>query len=69
MIINLFSVTDIEDFNEEDSKKPTAYPVNSENGCVTLSETHFVELQRTIQSLRAQLEQRDAVCQLAKEVR
>lgn len=58
---------DIEDFNEEDTKKPIAYPVNSENGCVTLSEAHFVELQRTIQSLRAQLEQRDVVCQLAKE--
>ncbi|XP_012269948.2 protein arginine N-methyltransferase 3 isoform X2 [Athalia rosae] len=59
---------DIEDFNEDrDVQNQTAYPVNSENGCVTLSEVHFVELQRTIQSLKAQLEQRDAACQLAKE--
>ncbi|XP_046486951.1 protein arginine N-methyltransferase 3 [Neodiprion pinetum] len=58
---------DIDDFNDADIKKPTAYPVNSENGCVTLSEIHFVELQGTIQSLRAQLEHSEVAYQLAKE--
>ncbi|XP_015603827.1 protein arginine N-methyltransferase 3 [Cephus cinctus] len=57
---------DIEDF-EDEAPKPAAYPVNSENGCVTLSEVHFAELQRTIQSLKAQLEQRELACLLAKQ--
>lgn len=54
---------------EEKVTKPAAYPVNSENGCVTLSEIHFAELQRTIQSLKAQLEQRELACLSAKQVR
>lgn len=33
----------------------TGYPVNAEDGRVTLSETHFAELQRTIQSLNSQV--------------
>ena len=50
-------------------QEPVTYPVNSsENGCVQLSEIHFVELQRTIQSLKAQLEQREISCLLAKQV-
>lgn len=53
---------------EEKTTKPIAYTVNSENGCVTLSEAHFAELQRTIQTLRAQLEQRELACFLAKQV-
>ncbi|CAL7952118.1 unnamed protein product [Xylocopa violacea] len=57
---------DIEDL-EEKITKPIAYTVNSENGCVTLSEAHFAELQRTIQTLRAQLEQRELACYLAKQ--
>ncbi|XP_043268413.1 protein arginine N-methyltransferase 1 [Venturia canescens] len=60
----------VDDRGEKDEERPsrqTAYPVNSENGCVTLSETHFAELQRTIQSLKAQLEQREIVCFLAKQ--
>ncbi|XP_043479685.1 protein arginine N-methyltransferase 3 [Leptopilina heterotoma] len=52
---------------EEKVTKPAAYPVNSENGCVTLSEIHFAELQRTIQSLKAQLEQRELACLSAKQ--
>ncbi|XP_031783432.1 protein arginine N-methyltransferase 1 isoform X1 [Nasonia vitripennis] len=43
------------------------YTANSENEGVTLSEIHFAELQRTIQSLKAQLEQRDLACLLAKQ--
>ncbi|KOC60886.1 Protein arginine N-methyltransferase 3 [Habropoda laboriosa] len=57
---------DIEDL-EEKTTKPIAYTVNSENGCVTLSEAHFAELQRTIQRLRAQLEQDELACYLAKQ--
>lgn len=53
---------------EEKTTKPIAYTVNSENGCVTLSEAHFAELQRTIQTLRAQLEQRELACFMAKQV-
>ncbi|XP_033216903.1 protein arginine N-methyltransferase 3 isoform X2 [Belonocnema kinseyi] len=57
---------DIEEL-EEKTTRPVAYPVNSENGCVTLSEIHFAELQRTIQSLKAQLEQRELACLSAKQ--
>nr|CAD7260629.1 unnamed protein product [Timema shepardi] len=35
--------------------------VNAENGCVTLSEHHFAELQRTIQTLTVQVQEKDAV--------
>ncbi|KZC10241.1 Protein arginine N-methyltransferase 3, partial [Dufourea novaeangliae] len=57
---------DIDDL-EEKTTKPTAYTVNSENGCVTLSEAHFADLQRTIQTLRAELEQRELACCMAKQ--
>nr|XP_033326088.1 protein arginine N-methyltransferase 3 [Megalopta genalis] len=57
---------DIDDL-EEKTTKPIAYTVNSENGCVTLSEAHFAELQRTIQVLRAELEQREMACYLTKQ--
>ncbi|XP_076618862.1 arginine methyltransferase 3 [Colletes latitarsis] len=57
---------DIEDL-EEKTTKSVAYTVNLENGCVTLSEAHFVELQKTIQTLRAQLEQRELACFMAKQ--
>ncbi|XP_012279770.1 protein arginine N-methyltransferase 1 [Orussus abietinus] len=57
---------DIEEI-EDSTAKPIAYPVNSENGCVTLSEAHFAELQRTIQSLKAQLEQRELACLMATQ--
>ncbi|KAK0162858.1 hypothetical protein PV327_006600 [Microctonus hyperodae] len=64
-------INDIEEVEEpyvhDDKKKLTCYPVNSENGCVTLSEKHFVELQKTIQTLNAQLEQRETACGLAKQ--
>ena len=52
----------------DDVKNSEEYPVNTENEGVTLSEIHFAELQRTIQSLKAQLEQRDLACLLAKQV-
>ena len=46
------------------------YPViNASSEGVTLSEMHFDELQKTIQYLKAQLEQRDLTCLLAKQVR
>nr|CAD7395281.1 unnamed protein product [Timema cristinae] len=35
--------------------------VNAENGCVTLSEQHFTELQRTIQTLTMQVQEKDVV--------
>ncbi|XP_043525421.1 protein arginine N-methyltransferase 3 isoform X2 [Frieseomelitta varia] len=57
---------DIEEI-EEKITKPVAYTVNWENGRVTMSETHFAELQRTIQILKAQLEQRESACFLAKQ--
>ncbi|XP_014217008.1 protein arginine N-methyltransferase 3 isoform X2 [Copidosoma floridanum] len=50
-----------------DVKNSDEYPVNSGQEGVTLSELHFAELQRTIQSLKAQLEQRDLACLLAKQ--
>lgn len=58
---------DIEEL-EDTTIKPIAYTVNSENGCVTLSETHFADLQRTIQSFKAQLEQKNYACRLAQQV-
>ncbi|XP_015123957.1 protein arginine N-methyltransferase 1 [Diachasma alloeum] len=69
---DVWLMLDIEELEEqggcpEDSTKAASFPVNCENGCVTLSETHFAELQRTIQSLRAQVEQREAACYLAKQ--
>lgn len=57
---------DIDDLQEE-TTKPVVYPVNSDNGRVTLSEIHFAELQRTIQSLKAELDQRELACLLANQ--
>ncbi|XP_043489158.1 protein arginine N-methyltransferase 1 [Polistes fuscatus] len=57
---------DVEDL-ENKPVNTISYTVNSENGCVTLSEAHFAELQRTIQTLKAQLEQREIACFLAKQ--
>lgn len=57
---------DIKDLGEK-LTKPVAYTVNSGNGRVTLSEAHFADLQRTIQSLRVQLAQREFACILAKQ--
>ncbi|GLH05504.1 Histone-arginine methyltransferase CARMER [Gryllus bimaculatus] len=36
---------------------------NAENGCVTLSEQHFAELQRTIQKLSLEVQEKDALMQ------
>ena len=57
---------DLNDDRKVKDSKP--YTVNSENGCVTLSESHFAELQGRIQSLSAELVQREATCLLAKQV-
>lgn len=65
--IFFFLLQDIEDL-ENKPVNTISYTVNSENGCVTLSEAHFAELQRTIQTLKAQLEQRELACFLAKQV-
>ncbi|KAG7202401.1 hypothetical protein KM043_018717 [Ampulex compressa] len=57
---------DVEDL-EEKPAKPISYTVNSENGCVTLSEAHFAEMQRTIQELKGALEESEVVCFLGKQ--
>ncbi|XP_011298245.1 protein arginine N-methyltransferase 1 [Fopius arisanus] len=62
----MLDIEELDQGSPEDTKV-TSFPVNCENGCVTLSETHFAELQRTIQSLKAQLEQRETACYLAKQ--
>ncbi|KAL7293838.1 hypothetical protein TKK_0012895 [Trichogramma kaykai] len=57
---------DIEDLEGEKKSNDNLEVMPSNEG-VTLSEIHFSELQRTIQSLKAQLEQRDLACLLAKQ--
>ncbi|XP_059058167.1 protein arginine N-methyltransferase 3 [Achroia grisella] len=46
---------------------PKTYHANVENGLVTLSQTHFIELQKTIQTLTGQLKENQAHLQMAKE--
>ncbi|XP_026757196.2 protein arginine N-methyltransferase 1 [Galleria mellonella] len=46
---------------------PKTYHANVENGLVTLSQTHFIELQRTIQTLTEQLNETQTHLQMAKE--
>lgn len=60
--------SDVQELKVPVQEQLTTYPVNFENGCVQLSEIHFAELQRTIHSLKAQLEQREIACLLAKQV-
>lgn len=52
---------------DDQSSSPTTYHANVENGLVTLSQGHFTELQRTIQSLTEQLKDSQAHLQMAKE--
>lgn len=46
---------------------PKTYHANVENGLVTLSQAHFIELQRTIQALTEQLKESQTHLQMAKE--
>lgn len=57
---------DFEALTEKPSS-PRTYHANVENGLVTLSQTHFNELQRTIQMLTEQLGQSQAHLHMAKE--
>ncbi|GBP81978.1 Protein arginine N-methyltransferase 3 [Eumeta japonica] len=52
-----------------DGSVPTsqAFHANVENGLVTLSQAHFVELQKTIQNLNNQLKENQSLLQMAKE--
>ncbi|XP_077296010.1 arginine methyltransferase 3 [Arctopsyche grandis] len=45
----------------------SSFHANVENGLVTLSEAHFVELQRTIQSLTAEVKEKKSLLALATE--
>lgn len=49
------------------SSSPKTYHANVENGLVTLSQAHFIELQRTIQMLTQQLNESQMHLQMAKE--
>ncbi|XP_047515236.1 protein arginine N-methyltransferase 3 [Pieris napi] len=51
----------------EKPSSPKSYHANVENGLVTLSQAHFIELQRTIQTLTQQLKDSKTHLQLAKE--
>lgn len=46
---------------------PNTYHANVENGLVTLSQAHFIELQRTIQTLSEQLKESQTHLQMARE--
>ncbi|XP_073942199.1 protein arginine N-methyltransferase 3-like [Choristoneura fumiferana] len=51
----------------EQPGSPKSYHANVENGVVTLSQSHFIELQRTIQVLTEQLNESKSHLQMAKE--
>ncbi|CAH0405096.1 unnamed protein product [Chilo suppressalis] len=51
----------------EKPNSPKTYHANVENGLVTLSQTHFIELQRTIQTLTAQINESQMHLEMAKE--
>ncbi|CAB3250524.1 unnamed protein product [Arctia plantaginis] len=57
---------DFESLTDKPSS-PKTYHANVENGLVTLSQAHFLELQRTIQTLTQQLNDNQTRLQLAKE--
>lgn len=63
----MFFISDLEELGDVVTNS-IDFPVNTDNEGVTLSEMHFAELQKTIQYLKAQLEQRDLTCLLAKQV-
>ncbi|VVD05329.1 unnamed protein product [Leptidea sinapis] len=51
----------------EKPTSPKSYHANVENGVVTLSQAHFLELQRTIQSLTEQLKESQTHLEMARE--
>ncbi|KAI5640679.1 ribosomal protein l11 methyltransferase (PrmA) domain-containing protein [Phthorimaea operculella] len=51
----------------DNPSSPKTYHANVENGLVTLSQSHFLELQRTIQQLNEQLKESQLHLQMAKE--
>ncbi|XP_013168439.1 PREDICTED: protein arginine N-methyltransferase 1 [Papilio xuthus] len=51
----------------ENISSPKSYHANVENGLVTLSQAHFIELQRTIQTLSEQLKESQTHLQMARE--
>ncbi|CAK1544238.1 unnamed protein product [Leptosia nina] len=51
----------------EKQSSPKSYHANVENGLVTLSQAHFIELQKTIQTLTEQLKESQTHLQMAKE--
>lgn len=51
----------------DNPSSPKTYHANVENGLVTLSQAHFIELQRTIQALTEQLKESQTHLQMAKE--
>ncbi|XP_068621165.1 uncharacterized protein [Battus philenor] len=51
----------------ENVSSPKSYHANVENGLVTLSQAHFLELQRTIQALTEQVKESQLHLQMAKE--
>ncbi|CAG4997579.1 unnamed protein product [Parnassius apollo] len=51
----------------ESVSPPKSYHANVENGLVTLSQAHFLELQRTIQNLTEQLKESQTHLQMARE--
>lgn len=57
---------DFESLMEKPSS-PKNYHANVENGLVTLSQAHFIELQRTIQSYAEQLKENQTHLQMAKD--
>lgn len=57
---------DFESLAEKPSS-PKSYHANVENGLVTLSQAHFIELQRTIQTLTEQLKESQSHLQMARE--
>jgi protein arginine N-methyltransferase 3 len=64
MPINIIS--DIDEL--DDVTNTNECPTNTENEKTIISDIHFNELQRTIQSLKAQLEQQNLAYLLAKQV-
>lgn len=57
---------DFESLAEQPSS-PRTYHANVENGLVTLSQAHFIELQKTIQNLSEQLKESQSHLAMAKE--
>lgn len=57
---------DFDSLDQSQAQKPS-FHANVENGLVTLSEAHFIELQRTIQSLSSEVKEKESLLALATE--